>query len=110
MITTSTFIFPVLYAYSKGNTCLSTTSGIALFGSLTYWRNPKLGYRRTIDLVTSNISLVVYVYYGYNNIIGLYSRLFGYISLYLMRYLYNKSYTKFYLQDKIGFIIILCFI
>jgi len=30
----------------------------------------------------------------------LYARLFGYASLGVMIYLYNNSYTKFYLQDK----------
>ena len=72
----------------------------ALLGSLNHWRNPKPGYRRTIDLVTSNISLVSYFYYGYTSVIGFYPRLFGYIGLDLSIYLYYNSYTKFYLQDK----------
>jgi len=99
LFSTSTFIFPVLYAYSKGNYILLTASSIALFGSLNHWRNPKHGYRRIIDLITSNLSLAAYFYYGYTNVIGLCPQLIGYISLGLMTYLYNKSYTKFYLQD-----------
>ena len=100
LLSTSTFIFPVLYAYRKGNTILSTAMCGALLGSLNHWRNPKPGYRRTIDLITSNISLVTYFCYGYTNVIGFYPRLLGYIGLDLSIYLYYNSYTKFYLHDK----------
>jgi hypothetical protein len=100
LFSTSTFIFPLLYAYRKNNIVLSTATSIALLGSLNHWRNPKPGYRRTSDLITSNMSLVAYFYYGHTNIISLYPRLLGYTYLSLMTYLYNKSYTKFYLHDK----------
>lgn len=101
LFSTSTFIFPIFYAYKKKNLLLSTATSIALLGSLNHWRNPKPGYRRSIDLVTSNISLVTYFYYGYVNIIDLYPKIIGYTSLGLMTYLYKNSYTKFYLQDKL---------
>jgi hypothetical protein len=76
-----------LYAYSKGNIYLSTATSIALLWSFNHLRNKKPGYRRTIYLITSNIYLYAYFY-------------FGYTSLGLMTYLYNNSYTNFYLQDK----------
>jgi len=41
LLSTSTFIFPVLYAYKKNNTILSTAMCGALLGSLNHWRNPK---------------------------------------------------------------------
>ena len=100
LFSTSTFIFPIFYSLQKKNIVLSTATGIALFGSINHWRKPKHGYRRNIDLVTSNLSLITYFYYGYTNIICLYPRLIGYASLGFLGYLYNKSYTKFYLQDK----------
>jgi len=100
LLTTSTFIFPVFYSYLKGNNVLSTATVIALLGSINHWRNPKPGYRRTIDLISSNISLAAYFYYGYTNVIGLYPRLIGYTSLGLMAYFYNNSYTKFYVKDE----------
>ena len=99
LFSTSTFIFPIIYAFQKGNIVLYTATCIALLGSINYWRDPKPGYRRTIDLITSNISLVAYFYYGYTNVIDLYARLLGYASLGLIAYLYNNSCTKFYLQD-----------
>lgn len=101
MFSTSTFIFPFLYAYKKENIVLSTATGIALLGSINYWRNPKPGYRRTSDLITSNMSLAAYFYYGNISVVSLYPKLISYTCLSLIAYLYKNSYTKFYLQDKI---------
>ena len=97
---TSTLIFPIVYAYKKNNKILTISSTIALFGSLNYWRKPCIGYRKNIDLITSKLSVLAYFYYGYNHIIGLYSRLFGYTNLYFLYYFYNKSCNNFYLQNK----------
>jgi len=100
LLSTSTFIFPALYAYQK-NKNLFFASSIALLGSLNHWRDPKQGYRRSIDLFTSNLSLAIYTYYGYNNIIGLYPNLFIWNKFFLMIYLYKNSYNNFYLKNKI---------
>ena len=99
LFSTSTFIFPMLYTYQK-NKYLFFASSIALFGSLNHWRNPKIGCRRNIDLVTSNIALVTYIYHGYNSVIGIYPKLFIWNNLFLMIYFYSNSYNKFYLQNK----------
>jgi hypothetical protein len=90
----------MVYAAKKGNTILAVSSCISIIGSLNYWRKPKPGYRRTIDLITSNISSVVYFYYGFNNIIGFWPFSIGWSNLFLMIYFYKKSYTNFYLQEK----------
>jgi len=100
LITTFTFLFPIFYSYFKGNNVLSIATTLALLGSINYWRNPIPGYRRNIDLITSKISLAAYFIYGYINVIGLYPRLIGYVSLGLLAYLYNNSCKKFYLDDK----------
>jgi hypothetical protein len=100
LFSTSTFIFPILYAAKKGNALLSISTGLALLGSLNYLRKPKPGYRRTIDLITSNSSCFVYIFYGLKNIIGFWPFSIGWSNLFLMIYFYKKSYTNFYLQEK----------
>ena len=96
---TSTFIFPIIYASKKKNNTLVFCSIMAVAGSLNYWRKPCLGYRRNIDLVTSKLSCVAYFYYGWNHIIGFFPLLIGFNNLYWMYYFYNQSCNKFYAND-----------
>jgi hypothetical protein len=95
----STFIFPIFYAYKKKNISLATASMLAFFGSINYWRKPCIGYRRNVDLITSKLSAIVYFYYGYNNVIGFWPKLLGFTNLYGIYYLYNESCNKFYIGD-----------
>jgi len=75
-------------------------TALALAGSMNYWRKPLIGYRRNIDLVTSNVSALAYIYYGYTNILWIWPKLLGWTNLYIIYYLYNQSCTKFYKGDK----------
>jgi len=99
LFSTSTFIFPIMYAYKKQNKYLAMYSTLALFGSLNYWRNPCIGYRKNMDLVTSKLSALAYFYYGYNNINGFYPLLFGWSNLLVIYKLYDYSCKKFDLHD-----------
>ncbi len=99
LCSTSTFIFPIIYAVKKNNITLAMYTTLALLGSVNYWRNPCLGYRRNIDLVTSKLSCVAYFYYGWNNIIGFYPLLIGMSNLYGMYYFYNKSCITYSLNN-----------
>ena len=99
LCSTSTFIFPIIYAYQKKNNSLALYTTLALFGSLNYWRKPCLGHRRNIDLITSKISCAAYFYYGYNNIVGFWPNLLGWSNLYGIYYFYNQSCQKFIEND-----------
>jgi len=100
LFSTSTFIFPMIYSYSKNNTILSFMSAIALLGSLNYWRKPCIGHRRNIDLVTSKLSCSIYIFYGYKYNRGLFSIFFNWFNLYLIYYFYNKSCKHFDFKNK----------
>jgi len=97
---TSTFIFPMIYAYQKNNNSLVVYTTLALFGSLNYWRKPCIGYRRNIDLVTSRLSCVIYFYYGYKYIPIFLPNFMGWVNLYLMYYFYNQSCNLSRMQNK----------
>jgi len=95
--TTSTFIFPILYSYRKKHYILSFSSLLALAGSLRYWKNPEIAYNRNIDVITSRLSLISYVYYGFFNIHPFNSFILGYFNLsmiYRFYYLSCKTYEK----------------
>jgi hypothetical protein len=96
LFSTSTLIFPSLYALKKKNNTLVFCSIMALAGSLNYWRKPCIGYRKNIDLLTSKLSVLGYFYYGYNNLIGFYPRMLGYFKLFLMYKYYNNSCNAFH--------------
>jgi hypothetical protein len=98
LCSTSTFIFPIIYAYKKKNVSLAMYTTIALFGSLNYWRKPCIGYRRNIDMITSKISCMAYSYYGLSYISGFWPFIIGCSNLYGMYYFYNKSCINFELS------------
>ena len=93
---TSTLIFPTVYAVKKKNYTLVLFSLMALTGSLNYWRKPCIGYRKNIDLITSKLSFIGYLYYGYNNIIGIFPNLLGYVNVFFIYKYYNNSCKQFY--------------
>ena len=99
LCSTSTFIFPMIYSYSKNHTMLLFMTAIALFGSLNYWRKPCLGNRRNIDLVTSKLSCSMYIWYGYNYIHRFWPLCISWINLYLIYYFYNKSCQHFNIKN-----------
>jgi hypothetical protein len=99
LLSSSSFLFPIAYAFAKGKRTLFFATILALFGSLNYWRKPIEGYRKNIDLVTSNLSCCIYVYYGYSNIIYFYPQLIGWNNLALMIYFFNRSCKKYAVND-----------
>ena len=96
---TSTFIFPIIYAVKKNNNSLALYTTLALFGSVNYWSKPYLGYRRNIDLITSRVSCMAYIYYGWNHIIGFCPLFIGFNNLFWMYYFYNKSCVTYSLNN-----------
>jgi hypothetical protein len=96
---TSSFLFPILYSYRKNNMILFYSSIIAFAGSMNYWRNPSLIHNRKLDLVTSKLSLICYLVYGYTNIQWISLKAIGYANLYMLYYFYNSSCKKYILND-----------
>ena len=96
---TSSFLFPILYSYRKHNMILFYSSIIAFAGSMNYWRNPMLTHNRNLDLVTSKLSLVCYLVYGYTNIQWISLKAFGCGNLYIMYHFYNSSCKKYEFND-----------
>ena len=95
--TTSTFLIPIVYAYRKKQNILCFSTVIAIAGSINYWQNPIVGYTRTLDMITSRVSLLSYAFYGYRNVYKIYPSMIGYFNLSVMYYLYTlscKNYEK----------------
>jgi len=99
--TTSTFIFPILYSYRKKKYILCFSTVLALVGSLNYWKNPSITYNRNIDFITSRLSLISYVYFGYTTIYKLYPSMLGYFNLSMIYRLYYLSCKKYLLNDSV---------
>ena len=97
--TTSTFIIPLFYAYRKKNHILCFSTVIAIAGSMNYWQNPGIEYNRTLDMITSRLSLVSYIFYGYRNVYKFYPSMLGYSNLFILYQLYNSSCKKFEIND-----------
>jgi hypothetical protein len=91
IFSTSTFFFPIFYAYKKNKPLLGFSTTFALLGSIQYWMNPSIKFRRNIDLITYRISLVIYFYYGYKNIHGCLPKILGFNNLFIIYKLYNQS-------------------
>ena len=51
IFSTSTFFFPIFYAYKKNNPLLAFSTSLSLFGSIQYWMNPTIEFRRNIFLL-----------------------------------------------------------
>jgi len=98
LFSTSSFILPIIYSCKKNNMVLSAVSTGALLGSMNFWRRPAMGYRRNIDLLTSNFSGIIYIYYGFN-IRLLFPKIIGLFNIYFIWILYNKSCKYYHLQD-----------
>lgn len=97
--TTTTFMIPLMYAHKKEYRSLSYSTALALIGSLNYWKNPDILHNRTIDLITSRLSLASYIFYGYRNIYKVYPSIIGYFNLLIMSYFYNLSCKKYEKND-----------
>jgi hypothetical protein len=97
---TSSFVFPIIYSCKKNNMVLFAVSTAALLGSINFWRRPAMGYMRNVDLLTSNFSGIIYIYYGFY-IDPVFPKLFGLINIYFIWFLYNKSCKYYHLQDDI---------
>jgi hypothetical protein len=99
ILSTSTFILPILYSYKKNQKALSATTLMALCGSINYWMNPSLELGRNIDLFTSKLSAFIYFFYGYRKIKGVLPKLIGFNNLYIIYRLYNLSCKTFELYQ-----------
>jgi len=62
------FLIPSIYAGIYYIYSLSVLSIITTIISINYWREPKLGWRRDMDLIFAKISFVIYFFYGLHNI------------------------------------------
>jgi hypothetical protein len=88
--TSTLFLLPALYGYSKGIPILPTVTVFTTLVSINYWKNPVEGFRKNMDLIFSKFSATTYVIYG-----NLYMKptnlFYGYINLFFIFYLYHMS-------------------
>ena len=93
VLSSSFFIIPTLYGYSKKIYCSPTLLLLTALVSMNYWRNATYSWRRTLDLIVSKITVAVFLYKGIH---------INYIPFMLVGYpgLFGLSYC-FYMSGKL---------
>jgi hypothetical protein len=61
VVSSNLFWIPAFVAYAHGNNILSATSTCVAIASINYWRNPRIGFRRTIDVITARTACMIYI-------------------------------------------------
>jgi hypothetical protein len=100
--TSSLFLLPVIYAYSKNEYLYAVTSTGTFMFSTLYWIKPVHGWRRTIDMFYAKYSSILYFGSGvlfigkFNSVFIFYSGSFGLFLLYCMTYKYPSIWIRFH--------------
>lgn len=69
LITTSSiFLVPAIYGYSKSIHSLSTMTVLTTICSINYWRCPNTQWALALDRTTAVVSCIAYFLYGVKNI------------------------------------------
>ena len=85
------FLVPTLYGLYRGHRLLPVVSIITTAASISYWLDPTSVEKRGIDMVVSKTCGVIYVVYGWYNIMSPSMRMCGYVNVLGMMSAYQMS-------------------
>ena len=85
------FLGPVVYGFYRGHRMLPFVSLITTAASVVYWLDPTSKEKKGLDLLVSRTSGVIYVVYGWRNIVSPSIRMYGYVNIIGMLTSYEMS-------------------
>ena len=85
------FLGPVIYGFYRGHRLLPVVSILTTAASVAYWLDPTSIEKRGVDLLVSRTTGVIYVVYGWHNIVSPSIRMYGYINIISMLTMYQMS-------------------
>lgn len=85
------FLGPVVYGFYLGHRLLPVVSILTTTTSVSYWLDPTSIEKRGVDLLVSKTAGVIYVLYGWYNIVSPSIRIYGYVNLISMLTIYQMS-------------------
>jgi len=95
LVITSTLIIPSAYLSYKRHYFLQSYGLLfTIFCSINFWRSPRHGIRRNMDLIISKIAFFYFLYIGYMHLYG-YGCMICYPNLSMILFCYNRSNTLF---------------
>lgn len=91
VVSSTLFLGPVVYGFYRGHRLLPTVSLITTAASVAYWLDTTSIEKKAVDLVVSKTAGVIYVVYGWNNIISPSMRMYGCVNIIGILTVYQMS-------------------
>jgi hypothetical protein len=85
------FLGPAFYGFYRGHRALPIASLITTAASVVYWLEPTSREKRGVDLFVSRTCGVIYMVYGWRNIVSPSMRLYSYVNLIGILTSYNMA-------------------
>lgn len=97
VLTSMTWIIPIIYSYYNVCYLLSLVSFTTTFISANYWRKATISFRRDMDIVFSKLAFVIYLCNGFYYVRGYRIFIFYPGLIYLI---YNYYFSNLYYYEK----------
>jgi hypothetical protein len=91
--TTLLFFFTAIYAIARGYYIYALMPATVLFSSLNYWRQPTIGWRRTLDIIIvySFVVITAIVAFGTTHELLYFTIFFSGVLCYFLSYVFYKD-------------------